>query len=122
MNTQITNVLISQFLLYILVPIIAYCFSKSIVYIRKAFERLPSNIRKVVWDYTNTVVKSIMQQSNKDWTDEQKKDYAVQQIQFLLKKANITVSDELIGHVIEQVIFEIKKQPINPPQIRRTSL
>jgi hypothetical protein len=127
MNTTIVNVLIDQFSLYILPPLIAYCVSVSIVYVRKAFERLPSNVRKIVWDYTNTVVKSIMQKSDKDWTDEQKKDYAVGEIRLLLvktsKKVSAMVSDELIEHVIEQVIFEIKKTaPPTQPAIRRASL
>lgn len=127
MDTQFVNELIYQFVLVILVPLIAYCFSKSIVYIRKAFERLPSNVRKVVWGYANTVVKSIMQKADKDWTDEQKKAYAVHEIQLLLARAHITtVSDDEIGHIIEQVIFEIKKTlPPDPPivpQVRRASL
>jgi hypothetical protein len=127
MDTQFINGLIYQSVLLILVPLIAYCFSKSIVYIRKAFEMLPSNVRKVVWGYTNTVVKAIMQKANKDWTDEQKKAYAVQKIQLFLHNARITtVSDEEIGHIIEQVIFEIKKtMPPDPPavpQVRRASL
>jgi hypothetical protein len=127
MNTTIVNVLIDQFALYILPPLIAFAWTTGVVYARKAAEKLPSNVRKVLWDYANTVVKSIMQKTNEDWTDEQKKDYAVGEIRLLLertsKKVSAMVSDELIEHVIEQVIFEIKKTaPPTQPAIRRASL
>jgi hypothetical protein len=130
MNTTIANVLIDQFALYILPPIIALVWTTGAVYARKAAEKLPSNVRKVLWDYANTVVKSIMQKADKDWTDEQKKHYAVGEIRLLLERTSRSVSamvpDELIGHVIEQVIFEIKKtNPPTPPAqpaIRRASL
>jgi Na+/pantothenate symporter len=129
MSTQIINVLIDQFALYILPPLIAFVWTTGVVYARKATERLPSNVRKVLWDYANTVVKSIMQKSNEDWTDEQKKDYAVGEIRLLLnrvsRKVSAMVPDELIEHVIEQVIFEIKKAnptPPTQPAIRRASL
>lgn len=127
MNTQIISVLIDQFALIVLAPLIAYCLSLSVVYIKKAFELLPSNVRKVLWDYTNTVVKSIMQKTNEKWTDEQKKQYAVVEIRLLLektsRKVSAMVSDDLIVHVIEQVIFEVKKTaPPTQPAIRRASL
>lgn len=129
MNTTIVNVLIDQFALYILPPLIAFVWTTGVVYARKAAERLPSNVRKLLWDYGNTVVKSIMQKAGKDWTDEQKKTYAVGEIRLLLNKASRKVSamipDELIEHVIEQIIFEIKKanpEPPAQPQIRRASL
>jgi hypothetical protein len=129
MNTTIVNVLIDQFALYILPPLIAFVWSASVVYVRKAAERLPSNVRKMLWDYGNTVVKSIYQKADKDWTDEQKKDYAVGEIRLLLdrvsRKVSAMVPDELIEHVIEQVIFEIKKAnptPPTQPAIRRASL
>ena len=132
MNVPIINVIIDQFALYILPPLIAFVWTTGVVYARKAAEHLPSNVRKLLWDYGNTVVKSIYQKADKDWTDEQKKDYAVGEIRMLLEKASSKVSamvpDELISHVVEQVIFEIKKAippvdpPANPPQIRRASL
>jgi Na+/pantothenate symporter len=130
MNTTIINVLIDQFAIYILPPLIAFVWTTGVVYAKKAAEKLPSNVRKVLWDYTNTVVKSIMQKADEDWTDEQKKEYAVDEIRFLLervsKKVSSMIPDELIGHVIEQVIFEIKKTtpptPPAQPAIRRASL
>lgn len=127
MNVPIVNVIVDQFALYILPPLIAFVWTTGVVYARKAAEHLPSNVRKIVWDYGNTVVKSIYQKADKDWTDEQKKDYAVGEIRLLLektsKKVSAMVSDELIGHVIEQVIFEIKKTaPPTQPAIRRASL
>lgn len=127
MNTTIVNVLTDQFALYILPPLIAFVWTTGIVYARKAAEHLPSNVRKVLWDYGNTVVKSIYQKADKDWTDEQKKTYAVGEIRLLLdrasRKISAMVSDELIEHVIEQVIFEIKKTALpTQPAIRRASL
>ncbi|HEX3642893.1 MAG TPA: hypothetical protein VHV10_16530 [Ktedonobacteraceae bacterium] len=131
MNVPIVNVIIDQFALYILPPLIAFVWTTGVVYARKAGEKLPSNVRKVLWDYANTVVKSVMQKANEDWTDEQKKTYAVGEIRLLLNKVSRKVSamvpDELIGHVVEQVIFEIKKAipPVDPPTqpaIRRASL
>jgi hypothetical protein len=128
MNVPIYNVIIDQFALYILPPLIAFVWTTGVVYARKAAQRLPSNVRKLLWDYGNTVVKSIMQKANADWTDEQKKEYAVGEIRLLLNKVSKRVSamvpDELIEHVIEQIIFEIKNatKPVDPPQYRRPGL
>ena len=81
----------------------------TMVAYKQLVEKLPSGARAVLWDYANTVVKSVEQQFA-DWTPEQKKAFAVEEIQKLLKKAGISLPGELIDHVIEQVVFELRKE------------
>jgi 16S rRNA G1207 methylase RsmC len=82
---------------------------------KQLISALPANVRKVVLGHADTMVKSIAQQFA-DWTPEQKKAYAVEQVSKalpagLLKKAGIDSPDEFISHAIEQVIWEIKNLP-----------
>lgn len=113
MSTNIINILIDQGAVYILPPLVAFLWYVVARGLKSAAEHLPSNVRKLLWDYANTAVKSVQVEQGYagSLSDDERRGYARDALVSLLPdKAKKQISAELIDRVIKQVEYEMAKE------------
>jgi hypothetical protein len=112
MSTNIINILLDQGALYILPPLVGFVWFWVARQLKHAAEHLPSNVRKLLWDYANTAVKSVeVEHGYGELAPEVRQEYARDALVSLLPdKAKKQISAELIDRVIKQVEYEMAKE------------